>query len=279
MTHTHSENIILESHNLAIGYHYPGTVPLILAQGLHLTIEHGQVIGLLGPNGSGKSTLLRTLAGLQPAISGSLTVMGQAIRSNHVRQTARMLSVVLTDRIEVRNLTVYQLVSMGRYPYTDWLGRTGGDDHERISHALEQVRLKGYANRFFNELSDGEQQRTLLAKALVQDTPLIILDEPTAHLDLPNRVSIMRLLRNLADDTGKSILFSTHDLDLAIHTADHLWLLRNGGMLCKGSPDELMAGDAFEVTFRTGNDSADQEIISDYFRTLKTRGCDKTGTV
>ena len=271
MNQKDTHNSILESLDLAIGYPHSGSLPLILARDLHLTIERGQVIGLLGPNGSGKSTLLRTLAGLQPVISGSVKVLGQIIRSNQVRQIARMLSVVLTDRIDVRNLTVYQLVSMGRYPYTDWLGRAGSDDHQRIKSAIEQVRLKGYSGRFFNELSDGEQQRALLAKALVQDTPLIILDEPTAHLDLPNRISIMRLLRNLADETGKSILFSTHDLDLAIHTADLLWLLQKGGVLLKGKPAELMAGDAFEDTFRTGTDEADQNIISDYFRSLKKR--------
>jgi len=271
MNQPNPDSIILESHDLAIGYPYTGSLPLVLAQHLNLTIERGQVIGLLGPNGSGKSTLLRTLAGLQPTISGSVKVMGQTIRSNQVRQTARMLSVVLTDRIDVRNLTVFQLVSMGRYPYTDWLGRAGSDDNDRIRTALEQVRLKGYSNRFFNELSDGEQQRTLVAKALVQDTPLIILDEPTSHLDLPNRISIMRLLRTLADETGKSILFSTHDLDLAIHTANHLWLLQKGGVLLTGKPLELMAGDAFEDTFRMGTDEVDQIIVSDYFRSLKKR--------
>ena len=260
---------ILESIDLTIGYAHQGRPPLILASHLRLNIESGQVIGLLGPNGSGKSTLLRTLAGLQPPISGSITIQGQPIKSNQVRQTARMLSVVLTDRIDVRNLTVYQLVSMGRYPFTDWLGREEDHGPERILTALHQVRLAGYANRFFNELSDGEQQRVLLAKALVQDTALIILDEPTAHLDLPNRISIMRLLRTLADETGKSILFSSHDLDLAVHTADHLWLLQNGGKLIQGSPRELMTGNALEDTFRIGTDDLDQDIVTDYFRTLK----------
>jgi len=262
---------VLESQDLAIGYPFQGRSPLVLAQHLDLTIERGQVIGLLGPNGSGKSTLLRTLAGLQPPITGSIRVMGQTIKSQQVRQTARMISVVLTDRIDIRNLTVFQLVSMGRYPYTDWLGRAGSRDDERISTALKQVRLQEFSSRFFNELSDGEQQRTLLAKALVQDTPLIILDEPTAHLDLPNRIAIMRLLRNLADETGKSILFSTHDLDLAIHTADHLWLLQKGGVLLEGEPAELMAGEAFEDTFKTGIDETDQDMVSEYFQSLKNR--------
>ena len=266
---------ILESHNLAIGYPYASGSPLVLAQNLELTIGRGQVIGLLGPNGSGKSTLLRTLAGLQPPISGSVKVMGQIIRSNQARQTARMISVVLTDRIDVKNLTVFQLVSMGRYPYTDWLGRSGSDDDQMILTALRQVRMDGFVNRFFNELSDGEQQRALLAKALVQDTPLIILDEPTAHLDLPNRISIMRLLRNLADETGKCILFSSHDLDLAIHTSDQLWLLQKGGVLIKGSPTELIAGSAFEDTFTQGTDETDHHIVSDYFLSLKKRSSEE----
>jgi iron complex transport system ATP-binding protein len=266
-----SNNIVLQSLDLSIGYAHPGNPALVLARNLNLSIHPGQVIGLLGPNGSGKSTLLRTLSGLQPAISGSVRVLGQTIRSNQVRQTARMLAVVLTDRIDVRNLTVAQLVSMGRYPYSDWFGRTNDQDSERIRMALEQVRMLGFANRYFNELSDGEQQRTLLAKALVQDTPLIILDEPTAHLDLPNRISIMRLLRRLADETGKSILFSSHDLDLAVHTADHLWLLQKGGALVQGKPDELMESQAFEETFTTDPDDVDRNLLSDYFRSLRSR--------
>ncbi len=263
--------LVLESNDLSIGYLNQSRSPLIIAANLSLMIGRGQVIGLLGPNGSGKSTLLRTLSGLQPPIAGSVRILGQTIRSNQVRQTARMLSVVLTDRIDVRNLTVYQLVSMGRYPFTDWLGRVEAEDAGRIGRALDQVRLQGYANRFFNELSDGEQQRTLLAKALVQDTPLIILDEPTAHLDLPNRISIMRLLRTLADVTGKSILFSTHDLDLAVHTADHIWLLQNRGILVEGKPAELMAGQAFEETFTSATNEADRDMVTDYFRSLKKR--------
>jgi iron complex transport system ATP-binding protein len=264
-------NPVLQCIDLSIGYPYSEGAAHILAKNLNLNINRGQVIGLLGPNGSGKSTLLRTLSGLQPAIAGSIRVMGQPIKSNQVRQTARMLSVVLTDRIDVRNLTVFQLVLMGRYPYTDWLGRSDSDDSDLIENALCQVRMQGYSNRNFNELSDGEQQRALLAKALVQDTPLIVLDEPTAHLDLPNRISIMRLLRTLADETGKSILFSSHDLDLAVHTADHLWLLQNDGRLVEGKPMDLMDGLAFEETFIIGSDAVDQVIVSEYFERLKQR--------
>jgi iron complex transport system ATP-binding protein len=271
MTAGQNHTIILESVGLSIGYNPPGHKQLLLASDLNLIIRQGQVTGLLGPNGSGKSTLLRTLAGLQPSLAGGVHVMGKAIRSNMIRQTATMLSVVLTDRIDVRNLTVYQLVSMGRYPHTDWLGRMGKQDTDLIALAMRQVRLGGYENCFFNELSDGEQQRTLLAKALVQDTPLIILDEPTAHLDLPNRISIMKLLRRLADETGKSILFSTHDLELAIQNADTLWLLPKGGKLVRGTPEELMSSTAFEETFGSGTDEADSEIVSAYFRSLKHR--------
>jgi iron complex transport system ATP-binding protein len=262
---------VLESVDLSIGYRSTANQPHVIAKELSLNIGKGQVVGLLGPNGSGKSTLIRTLAGIQPVLNGTIRVLGNAIRSNQVRQNARLLSVVLTDRIDVRNLTVFDLVSMGRYPHTDWLGRGDNEDSDRIFLALEQVRMADFANLYFNELSDGEQQRSLLAKALVQDTPLIILDEPTAHLDLPNRISIMRLLRSLADETGKSILFSTHDLDLAIHTAERLWLLQKGGRLIMGSPAELMSSQAFEETFSLDSENRDQQIISDYFQTLKTR--------
>ena len=222
---------------------------MVLLEQLDVSIHSGQLVCLLGPNGSGKTTLLRTLAGLIPAVEGEILIGGCSLRSSHVKQTSRLLSVVLTQRIEVRNLTVHQLVSMGRYPYNNWLGQQSSKDHELIQYAISQVRLEGFEHRFIHELSDGEQQRVMIAKALCQDTPLIILDEPTAHLDLPNRVSIMNLLRTLARETGKGILFSSHELDLAIQAADTLWLIRRGEALISGLPEDLVLSGAFEETF------------------------------
>jgi iron complex transport system ATP-binding protein len=263
---------VLETSGLSIGYRKAGEPPLVLAQNLELGFGSGEVTALLGPNGSGKSTLIRTLSGLQNPLAGTVRVMGIPVRSSNARQTARIISLVLTDRIEVRNLTVFQLVSMGRYPYTGWLGRLDQEDRMKTVMAMEMVRLEGYADRFLHEMSDGEQQKALLAKALAQDTPVIIMDEPTAHLDLPNRISLMRLLRRLADETGKSILFSTHDLDLAVHAADTLWLFKRGGPILSGTPGFLIGNRALGDTFREGMMQTDEDLLDAYLGNLKPPG-------
>jgi iron complex transport system ATP-binding protein len=267
---TKEENGILTAKGLAIGYRSAHPGPIVLASGLDLHLEAGKVVGLLGPNGSGKSTLLRTLAGLQPSLGGTVTALGQPVRSNSAGQNARLLSIVLTGRIEVKNLTVYDLVAMGRYPFIDWMGRLRQVDRDKIRQALEWIRMWDLRHKHVNEMSDGEQQRVLLAKALAQDTPLIILDEPTAHLDLPNRISMMHLLRNLAGKTGKAILFSSHDLDLALQVADQLWLLKKGGELITGSPDQLRSGAVFENVFVGGETVPGEELIIEYFRRFRS---------
>lgn len=249
---------ILKADHLSIGFRRSGKRDLCLLENQDLEIYPGDVVCVLGPNGSGKSTLLRTLSGIQNALAGSVVIAGSSINSKQVRQTARLLSVVLTERIEVRNLTVYQLVSMGRYPYNNWVGRITKTDREIIERSLKQVRLEGFADRYLDELSDGEQQRCMIAKALTQDTPVIMLDEPTAHLDLPNRVAIMQLLQTLAKETGKCIIFSSHELDLALQTANILWLMRKGEPMRIGSPQQLVDAGAFESTFETDDVDAIQ---------------------
>jgi iron complex transport system ATP-binding protein len=271
MSGTPAKPEILEASGLAIGYRHAGRKPMVLASGLNLILKKGQVTGLLGPNGSGKSTLLRTLSGLQPVIEGTIQVLGNPVISRNVKQTARILSIVLTERIEVRNLSVFEMVGMGRYPHNNWMGRISKADRAIIDQALDQVHLSGYSSQLVDELSDGEQQRVLIARALAQDTPLIILDEPTAHLDLPNRISTMHLLKSLAGETGKSILFSSHDLDLAIMVTDILWLLKKGGELLTGHPDSLMQAHAFEQVFSADQDLTAKEVLANYFLNLRNR--------
>ena len=179
---------VLVVNSLTIGYPEKKGEPNIILANLNLEVHEGQVVCILGPNGSGKSTLLRTVSGIQPALGGSVDVLDQEVSTHSHKKLARLLSVVLTDRIDVRNLTVFQLVSMGRYPHNDWLGRLTDKDKKIVERSIAQVNLTDYVSRDVDELSDGEQQRVMIAKALAQDTPLIILDEPTAHLDLPNRV-------------------------------------------------------------------------------------------
>lgn len=253
---------LLETRSLTIGYRKTGKkdVALFSQQDLHL--GQGQLVGLLGPNGSGKSTLIRTLSGIQSPLAGAVLMNGMSIHGLSVRRVARMLSVVLTERIDVRNLTVFELVSMGRYPYTNWLGHLAQEDRHCISEALERVNLSGYADQYLHELSDGEQQRVMVAKALSQNTSLIFLDEPTAHLDLPNRVAIMQLLKDLAAETNKCILFSSHELDLTLQSADTLWLMRRNQPVLTGMPEELVLNGAFEETFHSDGVSFDRKAGS-----------------
>jgi iron complex transport system ATP-binding protein len=261
---------VLIAKDLAIGYRIAHPGPLHLASGLNLRLQAGEIVGLLGPNGSGKSTLLRTLAGLQPSLEGTVNVLDHPIKSNSSGQNSRLLSIVLTGRIEVKNLSVYDLVAMGRYPFIDWTGRLRREDRDQIRQALERIRLWDVRTKYVNEMSDGEQQRVLLARALAQDTPLIILDEPTAHLDLTNRISMMHLLKNLARETQKAILFSSHDLDLALQVADHLWLLKKGGELVKGTPEQLRKGTVFEEVFIAGEAVPGADLVAAYFSRFRS---------
>lgn len=241
---------ILETNDLSIGYKEKRGEDLCLLSHLNLTIRRGELVCLLGPNGSGKSTLMRTIAGLQAPLEGKTLVEGIPIKERNFAEISRLLSIVLTERLQVGNLSVYHIVSLGRHPYTSWMGRLSEKDELMIKWALDQVGLWQYANKFINQLSDGERQRVMIAKALAQDTPLIMLDEPTAHLDLPNRVEIMRLLRNLAKETDKAILLSTHELDLALQAADIIWLMSKNNDLKIGAPEDLVLSGSIEDTFK-----------------------------
>ncbi len=195
---------------------------------------------MLGANGCGKSTLLRTLAGLQPALSGEYT-----------RSDAKHIALVLTERLSMENTTVHDVVAMGRYPYTSFLGGLSGEDEAIIAQALTQV---GFADTkvgetMFNAHSDGEKQRILIAKAIAQQTPIILLDEPTAHLDLPHRILILRLLRQLAHEQGKTVLISTHELDLALALSDRILLMTPKKGIQLDSAENLKKTDAFTSAF------------------------------
>jgi len=249
-----SRRTLLESTELSAGYGSRRGRHVVITGPLSISIREGQLICLLGPNGAGKSTLLRTLAGLQPALGGRIGLGGEdhlpSAGSQHSpEQLAKKISLVLTDPVKYSNLTVYSLVALGRYPYTGWLGTLGIEDKRIITWALQVTGIEAYADRKIGTLSDGESQKVMLARALAQDTPLMMLDEPTAHLDLPSRIQIMQLLHKMARETKKGILLSTHELDLALQVADEVWLLQAGGRLDKGVPEDLVLNGTFESVF------------------------------
>ena len=197
---------LLTADALTIGYAGRSQPRRIVAESLTLDLRSGQLVCLLGPNGAGKSTLMRTLAGLQPPLGGHIHIDGQALPTLPPTALARKLSLVLAERVESGNLLVHELVALGRTPYTGWLGKLTPHDHAMVQRAMAATDTLTFAPRRLAQLSDGERQKVMLARALAQDTALILLDEPTAHLDLPNRVEMMRLLHRLTRQTHKAIL-------------------------------------------------------------------------
>jgi iron complex transport system ATP-binding protein len=244
-------NSILETHNLTIGYKTSQKTIRNVASNISTSLQTGELVCLLGPNGAGKSTLLRTLAGMQPPIAGEVKLLENDIYKLPPQELAKRLSLVLTEKIDVGMLSAYALVSMGRYPYTDWWGKLSSEDENIINWAIKSVGAVNLAQRNVSELSDGERQKIMIARALAQSPMVMLLDEPTAFLDLPRRVEIMQLLRQLARDTNQAILLSTHDLDLALRLADKIWLLGINGILHVGAPEDLILSGAFADTFRS----------------------------
>jgi iron complex transport system ATP-binding protein len=240
---------MLSTSHLSIGYRSKKNGDKIISRSLNLSLNPGEMVCLLGPNGAGKSTLMRTISGLQPKISGTVSIEGENLESLHPSSLAQKLSLVLTERVEAGNLTVEEVVTLGRTPYTGWLGNLNDADHQNIRSAMEVTGIFPIRDRKITKLSDGERQKVMLARALAQDTAIILLDEPTAHLDLPSRVEMMRLLHQLARKMNKAILLSTHELDLALQAADKLWLMTQNGEILTGTPEDLVLNGGFETTF------------------------------
>lgn len=243
---TKVQTSVAYTRDLCIGYRSKGKKERRIAGPLNVEIAPGKLICLLGANGSGKSTLIKTLAGILPPLSGDVYLGGDGIGRLKPLTIATRLSLVLTDAVRTGNMNVFSLVALGRYPYTGWLGTLNDRDKQKINEAIRAVHLEEFLERTLDELSDGEHQKVMLARALAQDTALIILDEPTAHLDLQNRVELVRLLHKLSRQAGKSILLSTHELDLALQTADELWLMDGKGNLLHGTPEDLVLSGEFE---------------------------------
>ena len=242
-------NVSISTNKLTIGYRVQNTEYRVQID-LDFALQQGEMVCILGPNGCGKSTLLRTLAGLQPQLSGTYNLSPSL--QGRSGEAAKSIALVLTERLSMDNTTVHDVVAMGRYPYTSFLGALTAEDETIIAEALQQVGFTSPSleERFFNSHSDGEKQRILIAKALAQQTPIILLDEPTAHLDLPHRILILRLLRQLAHEQGKTVLISTHELDLALALSDRILLMSpNNGGVQLDTAEALKKANAFTTAF------------------------------
>lgn len=249
--------MVLELRALSAGYPVAGRTHRTVVGPVNLSLHEGELACLLGPNGAGKSTLMRTMAGMQRPVGGEVRLNGVSLAALSPAALARQLAVVLTERVTAGLLSVYDLVALGRHPFTDWTGRLGPDDHAVVIDAIRTVGAEPLAFRLVAELSDGERQKAMVARALAQEPSVMILDEITAFLDLPRRVEIMQILKRLAHEHGRTILLSTHDLDLALHTADTLWVLSDGA-ITTGLPEELVLNGAFEAAFASEGVSFDR---------------------
>ena len=241
------KNIVLKTENLSIGYQTKKQQNII-ASNVNFSIEKGKFIALLGKNGIGKSTLLRTLSKVQKPLEGNIEINQKNIEKYSFQELATSLSLVLTERLPQSQLTVFELIALGRQPYTNWIDNLSSKDIEKVNWAIEQTDINHLKNKRFYELSDGQLQRVLIARALAQDTEIIILDEPTAHLDIHHTFKIFSLLKTLVKTTKKTILISTHEVNLAIQLADEFILLSEK-QIYNGTSESLINQNAFDELF------------------------------
>lgn len=233
-----SDNI-LSIENISIGYGSADKPGNVVFQGIELRARKGENIALIGRNGIGKSTLLRTIGRLQRPLKGSVLVKGKDINHYTKQEFARLVGFVSTEIVKVSNFSLFDLVALGRFPYTGWMGKLGKDDYNIINESIYQAGIEDLKYKSINEVSDGERQRAMIARVLAQDTEIIILDEPTAFLDLPSKYEIIRLLNELTVNRGKTIVFSSHDLSITLQEADKIWLM-DFNKIAEGAPEDLI---------------------------------------
>ena len=250
-------NHILTTSNLCVGYSSKKENKTI-ASNINLTLKKGELIALIGANGIGKSTLLRTLIGIQPPLSGNIILNGKNITNYDSISFAQNLSIVLTEKLPPSNLTVFEIIALGRQPYTNWLGNLSDIDIFKINEAMKLTQISSLAEKKHYEISDGQLQNVLVARALAQDTPLIILDEPTTHLDLLHKVSLFKLLKKLAKETNKCILFSTHDIDMAIQISDEMIIMTDESVV-QDQPCNFISKGNFNSLFKDDHIAFDSE--------------------
>jgi len=244
-------NEILKLDSLRIGY-FSGRKEYQLLSPLNACGRRGELIAVIGRNGIGKSTLLRTLSGLQKPLGGNIYYQNREFSEYSRMELARKVGYISTEIIKVTNMSVYDLVSLGRFPHTNWTGKVESDDQEVIYDAIEKTSMTSFAHKFISELSDGERQKAMIARLLAQDTAIMVMDEPTAFLDVASKYEIMHLLHTLSNEAGKTIVYSTHDLQIATGQSDRIWLLLDD-QLVEGAPEDLMLSGAFEHLFNSSS--------------------------
>lgn len=255
-----TDDSLLKIENLVTGYNLSRSKIVSLHQNINMVVGKGELIALLGPNGAGKSTLLKSLTAIIPVLGGNIYYGGKDLNKLSRKEVAQLVAIVLTDKIADRYLTAYDIVGTGRYPYGSFTGKLTSLDKEKISNAFKVVGAEELINRVYYSLSDGEKQKIMLARAIAQDTPLILLDEPTAYIDSPGKVIIMNLLSDLVSKHNKTILLTTHDTELALNYATRLWLLGKENYFEEGIPDDMVNSglinnlfDREGVVFNKGN--------------------------
>lgn len=246
----------VELHDVTIGYTRKRTFAsdrrTVVASGLHAVARRGELTALVGPNGAGKSTLLRTLCGLQPTLQGQILIDGDDVSSIRAAELATRIAVVLTQRADPGLLTARELVALGRTPHLPASARLSPEDRAIVQRALDAVGATALADRQFSELSDGQRQRCLTARALAQSSSLLVLDEPTSFLDVPSRIELVDVLRRLAREQDIAVVMSTHELELALRVSDNLWLLGIDGTLTSGTPQTIARSGRIGAAFDRG---------------------------
>jgi iron complex transport system ATP-binding protein len=241
-----NKSVILSVNSLEIGYHTGKKVSRLISP-LSANAREGELIAVLGRNGIGKSTLLRTLIGLQPFFGGEISLIGKNLNSYKKLDLAKLIGYISTEIVTVSNMRVYDLVALGRYPHTNWIGTIDPYSHQAIIHAINISGVTHLQNRFISELSDGERQKVMIARMIAQEAPIMIMDEPIAFLDISGKYDVVNLLLKLTRK-GRTIIFSTHDFNVAMNQADKIWLLLEDKLI-EGSPEDLMLHGAFNHLF------------------------------
>ncbi len=248
---------IISTHDLSIGYKTKKET-IVIAENLNLELTSGKLITLVGANGIGKSTLLRTLTGIQKPIDGEVLLHEKNLKSYETLELAQNLSLVLTEKLPPSNLTVFELIALGRQPYTNWLGKLSDEDISTVNLVMKLTQIEHLAEKKHFEISDGQLQKVMIARALAQETSIIILDEPTTHLDLFHKVSVFKLLKKLSQETNKCILFSTHDIDLAIQLSDEMIVMTEENIV-QDQPCNLISKGIFNSLFKDQTITFDSE--------------------